>query len=219
MIGQVRYRCVCKLKEAIEEGLPIATYLPQRTAGQHMAALGEFVETYKPTNTMLAGVLKMVETCLPGNDWHPATLHQFLGALGISDEEDNRLHLCNDCCGGHVFDHLPKASWPTHQDDVCPNCNTPRFKTVNKCLEPNKSMYLIDVEDTLNLLMHRPEVERLHAAYKASKAAPPAPGTFDASPACQHVRSVLGDALYDDPWSVRVGIGLDWVDLGGTSVG
>ncbi|GFH30690.1 hypothetical protein HaLaN_29584, partial [Haematococcus lacustris] len=80
-------------------------------------------------------------------------------------------------------------------------------------------MYLNDVEDTLNLLMHRAEVERLHAAYKASKAAPPAPGTFDASPACQHVRSILGDPLYDDPWSVRVGIGLDWVDLGGTSVG
>ncbi|KAL6744989.1 hypothetical protein V8C86DRAFT_2446818, partial [Haematococcus lacustris] len=82
-------------------------------------------------------------------------------------------------------------------------------------IEPRSCIFLHGLEDTLSILLNRAAVKK----WLLQRPVDAEPGSFDASPAAAHIRQHVTDAVYDNPYAVRVSLGLDWVSINKKSVG
>ena len=86
-------------------------------------------------------VRMLAEVVLPQPNFFPPSLHLMEKVLNVQPPESCAYHVCrNDC---HSWDKIPKAAWPAHRDDTCPECGEGRFILTTpsgvSCLRPAKA--------------------------------------------------------------------------------
>ncbi|GFH29561.1 uncharacterized protein HaLaN_28245 [Haematococcus lacustris] len=164
-------------------------------------------------------VLELLDNCMgKGKTLLPSTTHRFYGLIDALGSEEERVHVCNGkTCPGHAYPHLPRNQWTHHLKDVCPHpqCGETRFVTESGSIEARSSIYLHGLEDTLNILTNNPQVKK----WLLERPVNAEPGSFAASPAAAHIREHVTPDVYDNPYAVRVSLGLDWVSINKKSVG
>ncbi len=58
----------------------------------------------------------------------PPSIYLLRRLSGAEDWSKYEKHVCSaDGCPGHVYEDLSRHEWPSHVEDKCPNCSTPRF--------------------------------------------------------------------------------------------
>jgi len=98
---------------------------------------------------------------LPQPNNLPLTLKTCRKVIGVKRLEDFERHVCeNDC---HLFPHIKRTKkkslfWKA-KDDICPKCDSPRFRYDQKkrVINPRKKFYSLPVTSKLTSLADNPE--------------------------------------------------------------
>ena len=81
-------------------------------------------------------------TVLPRGNLAPPSYELMRRIIDCPDWSDYEVHVCDrPNCKGHVWEHLPKKHWKDHADDLCPQCNQPRFVMSTVCGRPTRQPY------------------------------------------------------------------------------
>ncbi|KAJ9526352.1 hypothetical protein QJQ45_009822 [Haematococcus lacustris] len=141
---------------------------------------------------------------------HPSTPYLYRQTLETFDQPESRLHVCNGTAErpcGHTFGHLPRDQWPLHKKEVCPKCKLKRFEGDRDNLRPRAELFYLELEETLNTMLLSPGMQMWF-----NRDVDKGPGSFYASEAGKFMRDSVGADQFDNPYAVRLSLGIDWAE-------
>ncbi|KAJ9512783.1 hypothetical protein QJQ45_029013 [Haematococcus lacustris] len=142
---------------------------------------------------------------------HPSTPYLYRQTLETFDQPESRLHVCNGTAErpcGHTFGHLPRDQWTLHKKEVCPKCKLSRFEGDRDNLRPRAELFYLELEETLNTMLLSPGMQMWF-----NRDVDKGPGSFYASEAGKFMRDSVGADQFDNPYAVRLSLGIDWVKI------
>ncbi|GFH25048.1 hypothetical protein HaLaN_22942 [Haematococcus lacustris] len=116
---------------------------------------------------------------------------------------------------GYMFaqGELPSTpdEWTLHKNEVCPKCKLKRFEDPTgdaKNLRPRAELFYLELEETLNTMLLSPGMQQWF-----NRDVDKGPGSFYASEAGKFMRDSVGADQFDNPYAVRLSLGIDWVQI------
>lgn len=133
--------------------------------------------------------------------------------IDAKEWDDYEIHVCDrpKCKWGWSWPHIPRKDWKKHADDMCPNCQGPRFVEEvigeQKRLRPHKFYIDFGVTNVVAKFFNNPEWCKQRAKHRTTEA-----GSFWAGSEGRRLQNDFGiDPFGDDMFSLY-DLLIDWLN-------